>query len=201
LGISKEFYRFFHNYSTAESKSDELESYDYEQVLFGQELISLYSYLEGYFQDLQRLLFLNDKTLLSNNDKEIALNKIINAENYEELISIIIEEKLAKSGYEKISFIINKWKKEPFKIILKLKKEKLEEFDKYTCIRNIIIHNNSKIDKDLIRHLNEEAFEIGQTFKIDIGIMKKFRNLVFEIVFNAYLEICNRYPKIIELKD
>jgi hypothetical protein len=198
LGVSKEFYRFVHNFSLAEFKSNELESFDYEQVLYGQELISLYSFLEGYFQDLQRLLFLNDKSLLSNNDTEVSLNKVLKAENYNELISIIIEEKLEKSGYEKISSIINKWKREPFKIILKLKKDELEELDKFTCIRNIIIHNNSKINESLICYLNKDEFKIGQTFKLDIQIMKKFKDLVFEIVFNAYIEISCKYPEIIE---
>ncbi|QXP78847.1 MULTISPECIES: hypothetical protein [Winogradskyella] len=201
LGTSKEFYRFVQNYSTAELKSNELKSPDYEQVLFGQELISLYSFLEGYFQDLQRLLFLNDKTLLSNKDKEIGLDKILKADNYDELISIIIEEKLEKSGYEKISTIISKWKKEPFKIIIKLKKDELEELDKYTSIRNIIIHNNSKINESLLNYLDNEKFKIGQTFELNTVLMKKFRDLVFEIVFNAYLEINAKYPMIVELNE
>lgn len=196
LGVSKEFYRFSNNFVISEFKNEELNSFDYEQILFNQELISLYSYLEGYFQNLQRLLFLNDKQLLSNRDKEVELNKILNAENYDDLISIIIEDILAKSGYEKISTIINKWKKEPFKIILKLKKQELEELDKFTCIRNVIIHNNSKIDKNLFNYLDKDLYQVGQTFKLDIDIMKKFRDLVFEIVFNAYVEICNRYPTI-----
>lgn len=115
LGMSKKFYRFLHNVSIVQLGDLYIESIDFEQVLYRQELISLYSYLEGYFQDLQRILYEEDKTLLSNKDKQVLLNKILEVDNYEQLIKNIIDDKLAKSGYEKISSIIEKWKKEPFK--------------------------------------------------------------------------------------
>lgn len=201
LGISKEFHRFLHNVSIVQSEGqDEIESINFEQVLYRQELISLYSYLEGYFQDLQRLLFENDKILLENKDKEIPLTQILDASNYEKLISSIIDDKLVKSGYEKISSIIAKWKREPFKIILKLKKAELEKLDKFTCIRNIIIHNNAKINDGLLCFLDKKSYKTGQNFKITSEIMKEFRDLIFNIVFSAYVEICTKYPTIIKPK-
>ena len=154
----------------------------------------MYSYLEGYFQDIQKLLFENDKKLLANNDKKIPLNKILETESYEKLISIIIDDKLDKSGYEKTVSIIEKWKKEPFKIILKLKKKDLEALQKFTLIRNIIVHNNSKINSDLIKYLDHEKHEVGESFSLNTEIMKEFRDLVFEIVFSTYSEICIKYP-------
>ena len=196
LGVSNKFYQFIQNVSFIQTVEEDIDSIDFQQVLYCQEYISLYSYLEGYFQDIQRLLFKNDKKLLTNKDKRIPLNKILEAESYEKLISIITEEKLEKSGYEKISSIIEKWKREPFKIILKLKKRELEALEKFTCIRNIIIHNNSKINDDLIKYLDDEKYKVGLTFKLDSEIMKEYRNLVFEIVFSAYLEICAKYPTV-----
>lgn len=198
LGVSKEFHRFLHNFSVIQTdEQNETQHINFEQVLFSQELISLYSYLEGYFQDLQRLLFENDKNLLANKDRKVPLNKILNTNDYESLISSIIDDKLLQSGYETISTIISKWKREPFKIILRLKKDELEKLEKFTCIRNIIIHNNSKVNEILLPFLKSEQYEIGQRFNLDSEIMKEFRDLIFEIVFSAYLEICNKYPTIV----
>nr|WP_320000066.1 hypothetical protein [uncultured Draconibacterium sp.] len=201
LGMSKKFYRFVHNLSVVHTGEIDIESIDFQQVLYSQELISLYSYLEGYFQDLQRILYEQDKTLLSNKDKQVLLNTILEVDDYEQLVKIIIDEKLAKSGYEKISSIIEKWKKEPFKIILKLKKAELQKLDKFTLIRNIIIHNNSRVDDSLINYLNSKEYKVGQEYKLNSEIMKEFRDLVFEIVFSAYTEICLKYPKIIVVNE
>ncbi|MEM6816348.1 MAG: hypothetical protein AAF600_18480 [Bacteroidota bacterium] len=101
---------------------------------------------------------------------------------------------------KKISSIIEKWKKEPFKIILKLKKSDLESLDKFTCIRNVIIHNNAKINRDLIKYLSEEKYEMGQTFRLNSEIMQDYRRLVFSIVFSTYFEICTKYPNDIEVE-
>lgn len=201
LGMSKKFYRFLHNMSIVQTGEIVIESTDFQQVLYSQELISLYSYLEGYFQDLQRILYEQDKTLLSNKDKYVLLNTILEVDDYEQLIKIVINEKLAKSGYEKISSIIEKWKKEPFKIILKLKKAELQKLDKFTLIRNIIIHNNSRVDDGLMNYLDSKEYKVGQTYKLNTEIMKEFRNLVFEIVFSAYTEICLKYPEIIVINE
>lgn len=57
LGISKNFHRFYQDVSFAQLGDNDIESIDFKQVLYSQELISLYSYLEAYFQDLQRVLF------------------------------------------------------------------------------------------------------------------------------------------------
>lgn len=201
FGVPKESYRLIENVSFLQTVEKDINSVDFQQVLYQQEYISLYSYLEGYFQDIQRLLFENDRNLLANKDKEIPLNKILEAESYEKLISIIIDGKLEKSGYEKISAIIEKWKKEPFKIILKLKKRKLELLEKFTYIRNVIIHNNSKINGDLIKYLDGEKYNVGLTFKLDSEIMKEYKDLIFEIVFSTYFEICSRYPTVIENEE
>ena len=85
LGMTKKFYRFLHNISIVQTGGTDIESIDFQQVLFKQELISLYSYMEGYFQDLQRILYEQDKTLLSNKDKQVLLNKIIEADNYKKI--------------------------------------------------------------------------------------------------------------------
>jgi hypothetical protein len=201
LGLSKESYRLIENVSFLQTVEKDVTSVDFQQVLYQQEFISLFSYLEGYFQDVQRILFENDRSLLANEDKEIALNKILEAESYDKLISKIIDEKLEKSGYEKISSIIQKWKKEPFKIILKLNKNELEALEKFTCIRNIIVHNNSKINTDLIKYLDSGKYNVGLTFKLDSEIMKEYNDLIFEIVFSTYMEICSRYPTIIENEE
>lgn len=201
LGMSKKLYRFLNNLSIVQLGEIDVESINFQQVLYSQELISLYSYLEGYFQDLQRILYEQDKTLLSNKDKQVLLNKILEVEDYEQLIKIIIDDKLVKSGYEKISSIIEKWKKEPFKIILKLKKAELIKLDKFTSIRNIIIHNNSKVDDSLIDYLDIEKYEVGQNYKLNPEVMKEFRDLIFEIVFSAYTEICFKYPEIVEVNE
>ncbi len=201
LGMSKKFYRFLNNLSIVQIGEIDIESIDFQQVLYSQELISLYSYLEGYFQDLQRILYEQDKTLLSNKDKQVLLNKILEVENYEQLIKIIIDDKLVKSGYEKISSIIEKWKKEPFKIILKLKKAELIRLDEFTLIRNIIIHNNSKVDDSLIDYLDGEKYEVGQNYRLTPEIMKEFRDLIFKIVFSAYTEICFKYPEIVDVYE
>ncbi|MEM6816347.1 MAG: hypothetical protein AAF600_18475 [Bacteroidota bacterium] len=101
-GISREFHRFLQNVSILQEK--DLRSIDFEQTLYHQEYISLFSYLEGFFQDIQRLLFDHDNQLLTNEHKEIPLNEILEAGSYEKLISSIIDSKLEKSGYEKNFF-------------------------------------------------------------------------------------------------
>lgn len=196
MGASKESHRLIQNISFIHTIEKDITSVDFQQVLYKQEYISLYSYLEGYFQDIQRLLFENDNSLLENKDKNIPLNKILDAKSYDKIISYIIEDKLEKSGYEKISAIIEKWKKEPFKIILRLKKKELESLEKFTCVRNIIIHNNSKINDELIKFLDGEKYKVGNEFKLDSEIMEEYKSLIFEIVFSTYIEICSRYPSI-----
>lgn len=68
-------------------------------------------------------------------------------------------------------------------------------------IRNIIIHNNSKVDDSLIDYLDSKEYEVGQNYKIDSEIMKEFRDLVFEIVFSAYTEICFKYPDVVVIEE
>ncbi len=198
LGASKESYRLISNISCLQTVNEDFFTVDYIQVLYKQEFISLYSYLEGYFQDVQRILFLNDKSLLVNQNKEIPLNSILEKESYEELIQSIIEEKLEKSGYDKISDIIMRWKKDPYKIILRLKKNELDALDKFTCVRNVIVHNNSKVNNSLLRYLDDEKYCIGDVYILDTDVMAEYRDLIFNIVFFVYTEICDKYPEIVD---
>jgi len=193
-GISREFAKLFLNTCYLSIGKETLNSTDFEQVLYRQELISLFSYLEGYFQDINRILFENDKSLLSNKDIQIPLEKVLNANDYEHLISIIIEDKLSKSGYDKITNIIQRWKKEPYKIVLKLKKTELDKLDRYTMLRNIIVHNNSKVNKEFISYLKNGESEIGDSYILDDKCLNEFKDLIFEVVFSSYAEICAKYP-------
>ena len=164
-----------------------------DQILLRQELITFFAYLEAYFQDIQRFLYHYDNSLLSTKDRSFSWEEILNSQNFDVLISNMIDKKLEKSGYTKIHDLIQQWKKPPFEIIVRLKKDQLRYLEKYTLIRNAVIHNNSRISIDILKFHNVQKLRQGDLLEFSFEEIFKLYDFICWLLFETFSTIKIKY--------
>ncbi|MDO1500090.1 hypothetical protein Q2T40_08090 [Winogradskyella maritima] len=161
----------------------------FEQILLQQEFISYFAHLEAVLQDIQRYMYKQKPELLPE-EKEIKWKHILELKDFSKLLEHTIDEKLNKSGYLKISDLIVKLNSEPFLLKISLKKELLNDLEEFILIRNMIIHNGSKITKDL-NEFASEKYTFGDKFSLDRILLNQLFDLTMIVAVETYASVCS----------
>lgn len=136
--------------------------------------------MDNYFNDLLRIIYNYRIECLKNNQKNYTREEILNYDDYEALKNKMIEDEIfgfdMKRDYKKkIQYFENK-----FNIDLLRIKENENKIIELCELRNIIIHNNGKINEKFLEKVNNDSYSLGEEVVIDYA---RIHNAVIKIQF------------------
>lgn len=164
---------------------------EFRQVILQQELISYFAHLEAVFQNFQRIIYLSKPEFLPEK-KEILWKDIFELKSYDKILDFVINEKLYKSGYLKISDLIIKLNSLPFQLKISVKKQLLKDLEEFTLIRNMIIHNGTKVSKDY-EAFTSGRYKLNDKFILNRDIVNQFFDLIRIVVVETYASILTEF--------
>jgi len=123
--------------------------------------------MENYFNNILRLIFNNKIVCLKNNQKSYTREEILNYKDFNSLIEKIIEDEIfvfdiKNDYYKKIKYFESK-----FKINLSRINNIQNEMIEICEIRNIIVHNDSKVNEKFLEKVKKINYSIGDEIVID----------------------------------
>jgi hypothetical protein len=136
--------------------------------------------MEHYFNDILRLIYKNKIECLKNNQMSYTREELINFGDYDTLFQNMIEDEIfrfdIKYDYiEKINYFESKFKLDLSRI-KKYDKKMTEIYE----IRNVIVHNDSKINKRFMEKNRYTKYSMGDTVLIDLQeINSSIENIKF----------------------
>ncbi|MCB9222570.1 MAG: hypothetical protein R2780_13110 [Crocinitomicaceae bacterium] len=96
---------------------------DFEQEILRQNLTNYVSYLEAFFQDINRIVYTVKPELLSG-EKQIKWKDILDNRDFDSILQNTIDKELESSGYDKIFEQIERFNNVPFQFKIRIKKGK-----------------------------------------------------------------------------
>lgn len=135
---------------------------------------------ENYLQDLTFRIYRDYSHKLSTTDetpeqKEKLLKVILESNDKSEIITKIAEEKIRGIFYGKPSdfFTKDKAKIGIDKNIESYYKLAIEKYQEIIARRNIITHNNGKVDRKYLREVKNPIYKLGEKIKIDKAYLRE----------------------------
>ena len=137
-------------------------------------LINAVAIFENYLSILTTIVFEDfpGKLISHENSKnedgyQKLLKNIVESIDKNEIVKRIVEEKVRSIFYGKPSSYFRNIKLEFGNHFTSNFKDELEIYEEITARRNIIIHNNGKVDRKYLREIKGSGFKLGQTVPID----------------------------------
>lgn len=171
----------------------ELESLHFLQLALQQEFIMYLAYLEAFFQDYRKHLYKIDPKLLSNKDRTITWEEITEKKSLEEIHELLVEKCLEKSGYDKINEVIEKLNNKPIQLKIKLEKEQINYLNEMVLIRNMIVHNNSKVSNDYKKLRKDSPFKVGDEYLLNFEQLYVTYNFLQWVIFESFVAFKIKY--------
>jgi len=161
----------------------------HSSILFKSSFIMLISYLDFLISDLIHFYFKSYPRNLSN-DLSIKLSDLLLCNSLDEAIKNIINEEIEKILFNNLNYQ-KKIFKERFKVDLKEKILNWNLINEAIERRNIIIHNDSKINKRYLSNVNLDILplekkNIKEGARVTIG-SKYFKNVYNEITLSGII--------------
>lgn len=137
---------------------------------------------EDYITDLIRIVYLDRPTLLSSGQNDSSnpsgyqklLKLVLTSSDKQEIVDKLVEEKIRSIFYGNPLDIFEK-DKAKLNLGSYFKdnhSEELKTYRKVVAVRNIIAHNNGKIDRKFIREVDSNL-ELGKKFIIDRDFLRE----------------------------
>lgn len=171
------------------------EKSDFQQVILRQDLVNYLAYLEAVMQDLQRCIYKNNPTLLPE-EKEIKLKDIVNKSTMDEMLNYLIEKQLEKSGYDKITNQIERLNNKPFLLKISIKKNEINELNTFIAIRNLILHNGSRITNEYLELDKKSKYKIGDVICLERKKINELFLYVEKVAVEIFASICKEFYNI-----
>ncbi|WP_153800115.1 hypothetical protein [Foetidibacter luteolus] len=163
---------------------------DFQQVILRQDLINYLAHLEAVMQDIQRFIFTNKPELLPE-EKEVKWKEISDKKSVTEILDFIINKQLEKSGYDKLTYQIERLNNKPFLFKISIKKKELEKLDLLIAIRNLILHNGNRISNDYLTLNPTSSFKVGEQLVLTRDEINEAHVLIQRVAYESYASVGN----------
>lgn len=138
---------------------------NYESDIYSISFINLIARTEAFLNDILETLFLWKKQSLIS-DKLFSYKEILESQNIDELVNKIRENSILEFSHmgfrDKLKFL-----KKKFKLTFPSIEENIIEITELFTTRNIILHNNGKVNKTYLNVNKTSKFKLGEKRKID----------------------------------
>ncbi len=161
---------------------------DFRNVILQQEIINYLAYFEAFMQDVFRHVYTDNPSLIPE-DKELKWKEIVDKKDYSSILNYVINKQLEKSGYDKLSTQITRLNNKPFLFKIKVDKKTLKSLEKLICVRNIIIHNGSKVNAELLELINDSSIKLNDFYQLSRKECNEAYNLVLSIAIEVYASV------------
>lgn len=167
-----------------------IEHINFEPLLLSQELIILIAHVDAFISDsIRAMCKVNPKIMIS--EKKISWRDIIEAENWDNLISFLIEEHSYKLGWESITNRINHiCERHGLKISISDAIRRLSEAEQ---LRHIIIHNGSRVSQEYLKKTGRTDVELDELIIITQEYTKQVAEDALLLINNLFLSISNKF--------
>ena len=170
--------------------------YRFCRVIYSQGIVLIFAYLEAFLSDSLRVIFTSTPDILKS-DKTLTFEEIMAHASMEGLIDCIIDKLIYDSGWgsinKKVDFLTKKVKLE-----LHIENKTLDLLKILELERNVLVHNNGKIDLEFQKKVPSEFKDRYKTgdlvivtsniFKINASIACELASKVFQAVATKYLD-------------
>lgn len=169
------------------SLSDKLfATMDYKKILFRMSFIYLISIFDSAIIDLVRELYKKDYRVLIKSNKNLNYEQILNFENINDLKEYILEKELLEFSYKSIKDQI-KYISQEFKLEIILTTEQLSNLIEIRETRNILVHNNGKVNEVYLRNTKNNNLKIGDERLVDSYYLNESKHLLRDFL-NSILQ-------------
>ncbi|RDK07770.1 hypothetical protein [Cupriavidus lacunae] len=156
-------------------------------------LLEAVAYFEDYLGWLTETVLLDDPSLLKsdapNSEKEEAklINLIVGSSDREEIIERIVEEKVRGIFYgNPVDFFIKPKTKLRFQKYFETKcQTQLAQYAEITARRNVIAHNNGRVDRKYMREVANPIFKLNQTVSLSDSYLRESIGLLLCLAARA----------------
>lgn len=156
-------------------------------------LLETVAYFEHYLGWLTETVLLDDPTLLkseapTSEKEEIKLiNLILDSSDREEIIQRLVEEKVRGIFYgNPVDFFIKPKSKLRFKKYFETKcHTQLAQYAEITARRNVVAHNNGRVDRKYLREVETPTFRLDQTVSLSATYLRESIGLLLCLAARA----------------
>lgn len=145
-----------------------------------------YSYFEVFLGELIRKVYLSKPKMLPK-DKQLKFSEILEANNYEDIIELMIEKENSALFYLSIEKIVEYYET---KLTLKWPDKNKNAIIIASLLRNCIMHNMSLADKRLAQI---SGYQIGQEIQLGSSEVHSYGIHVRELSRDLYKQATERY--------
>ena len=144
-----------------ENLSDDI---DFERILYSQELVMLFAYLDAFMADSLRIICKKTPEILKSG-KKIDMDTIISCGGWIELLDYLTERYIYEFGWPSLSERVEILKKR-LGLVINFPENYLEILEQAENIRHIIVHNGGKVSQKYIAKTGQNDLVIGQFIPI-----------------------------------
>lgn len=121
---------------------------------------------------------------------------------YQTILDKMIDETIEKSGYKNLADQIEKWNRDPYLLRISVDKDELLLLRWSISTRNIIIHNNAKINKDhyilteqvaVLKNAKSELDPVGSKLILESVSLSGVYLHLYRIVEQVYSAVVGKY--------
>ena len=168
-------------------------SFDSNRHFLSEELVMHLAYFEAFLSDTLRIIFEKCPEKICEMKSEIATEDFIKLDRdviIQELITNIIKDFNYKSIKGRIIFLKN------LDIISQLSKQKIKQIETLYKIRNLIVHNGSRADKEYLKISKDKKTKINELIPINNNLLELSFELLSELSFQIVSNISKKYFQI-----
>ncbi len=119
--------------------------------------VTLFIVFENYIRQIIKASLSENKTILIQTENNISLNEILEFSTIKEVVNFSIEREVDDALRDKKSIV--DWIKENLKINVPNVNNLNDDFVKYNGIRNLLVHNNGKVNRIYLQNCLQAKFD------------------------------------------
>lgn len=182
------------NPSFDKSNLDNLLRTDFKYTILSSELILNFTYLDSFLSDSLTIIFQIKPQQLKTKNKTIDYEKLFSGLSLRKIKEEVIGKEIRNFGNEKLFDRINILKKIGVEISLSENNENV--LYKSRDVRNLIVHNNGKINAEFKSKYKNDEHNLGETFHLTNVYLKRVTDILMELIRQVYVSILDKFFKI-----
>ncbi len=164
---------------------------NYERLLYQQELSILFAQLDAFMADTLRVICQLRPEVLKKN-KQIDWATIVSAGGWQEVLDLLTEEYVFEFGWPPLPKRL-KMLREQFGIELSLRDSDWALLEEAENIRNIVVHNGGRINKEYINRTGRCELIIGDFIPLTSAYLESAEEVLRMLVSSLFLAVSEKF--------
>jgi hypothetical protein len=167
---------------------------DFDFVLNDMQLVLLLAYFEGFLSDSLKAACSQDiRTLYSG--RKMSIERVLSSGNWEGLVARVIDDFAYESGWkalpERLLFLTSE-----LGLDLQLLQAELDELKETELLRNLVVHNGSRVSQEYLDRTSRRDRHLGETVLVSGESVEKLTHLLQRLASDVYTAISTKFFKV-----